>query len=169
MTKKETLTLLPNMTHHHCFGCGPKNEVGLKMDFYRDENDLERISSYITLPGHLCGWENIVHGGIQTTVLDEVMSRVPIFVLKKASVTKSLNVEFRRPIFVEKEYLTQSWLKERLSEREALLESAIFDDNGDILTHATGVFSLFDVSMFRAKGATDERTLNWLEEMIKTF
>ena len=56
---------------HHCFACGTANPIGLNLNFYRLDN---AVCSDITLGKNHEGWENMVHGGIISTLLDEVMS-----------------------------------------------------------------------------------------------
>ena len=53
-----------------CFGCGPANPSGLKLRFYETDDGVE--SEYV-VPSDLDGAPGIVHGGIQATLLDEVM------------------------------------------------------------------------------------------------
>jgi acyl-coenzyme A thioesterase PaaI-like protein len=53
-----------------CFVCGPTNSVGLKLSF-RIDDDICR--SEFT-PGEMhCGYDNVTHGGIIFSVLDDVM------------------------------------------------------------------------------------------------
>ena len=66
-----TLKPLRNRRDHHCFACGPQNPHGLKMTFYTDERS---VYSWVTVPGHLRGWDNLIHGGVISAILDEIMS-----------------------------------------------------------------------------------------------
>ena len=68
---RDDYMLLPAGESHNCFGC-PKNEAGLQMEFYLNEK-LDTVVSWLSVPDHLCGWGNIVHGGIISTLLDEAM------------------------------------------------------------------------------------------------
>ena len=60
---------LPNADTHNCFGCSPINAHGLQMKFYTDE---ESVFTWLSVPEHLCGWNNLVHGGVLSTILDEI-------------------------------------------------------------------------------------------------
>ena len=54
-----------------CFGCGQANHEGLRMTFSRySDGTIE--SRHRTAPHH-CGVDTVVHGGIQATLLDEVL------------------------------------------------------------------------------------------------
>ncbi len=68
----DSLLHLPNDDNHNCFGCSPNNKSGLKMEFYTNK-EKDSVFSWLSIPGHVCGWGNIVHGGIVSTILDEAM------------------------------------------------------------------------------------------------
>jgi acyl-coenzyme A thioesterase PaaI-like protein len=75
----------------HCFGCGLKNDSGIHMKFYSTEKK-ELVVSWLKVPDHLCGWSNLVHGGIISTMLDEAMGWAGLVILKKLVVSKSITV-----------------------------------------------------------------------------
>ena len=58
---------LPNSDQHNCFACGRRNHHGLQMTFFADHDSLQ---STVVVPPHLCGWEEVIHGGIISTILD---------------------------------------------------------------------------------------------------
>ena len=49
------------------------------MTFYTNQT---AVYSKITVPDHLCGWNNLVHGGVLTTIMDEIMSWATIYFAK---------------------------------------------------------------------------------------
>ena len=55
-----------------CFVCGSNNPHGLKLSFTYNEKNDETISKAI-FPRHLQGWKDVLHGGIISTVLDEIL------------------------------------------------------------------------------------------------
>ena len=55
-----------------CFVCGPGNDVGLKLVFRIDDDDVCR-SEFSPEDLH-CGWDGVTHGGIIFSVLDDVMA-----------------------------------------------------------------------------------------------
>jgi acyl-coenzyme A thioesterase PaaI-like protein len=73
--------LLPTRENQNCFGCSLKNKAGLQMKFYTTEK-LDSVISWLKVPDHLCGWSNLVHGGIISTMLDEAMGWVALIILK---------------------------------------------------------------------------------------
>ncbi|HET6565811.1 MAG TPA: PaaI family thioesterase [Xanthomonadales bacterium] len=57
-----------------CFICGRNNPTGLYMSFY--DNGKDEVVSEYTVPDRFQGYPGIVHGGIQASMLDEVVGRV---------------------------------------------------------------------------------------------
>ena len=58
-----------NNPQYHCFGCCPDNPIGLHMEFYEDGDYI--MSTWH--PEHnYQGWVDTMHGGILSTLIDEV-------------------------------------------------------------------------------------------------
>jgi uncharacterized protein (TIGR00369 family) len=77
-----------------CFVCGHDNPIGLKLDFtLTPDQTLE--TTFVPQKVHQ-GYADVVHGGILTTVLDEVMVNLPAALGQKA-VTARLQVSLKRP------------------------------------------------------------------------
>lgn len=76
-----------------CFGCGKENPIGLKLEFI--EKDESYITTFVPTLQHQ-GYDGIMHGGLVSTILDEVMAR---YIHKKGfnAVTARLDVRFRQP------------------------------------------------------------------------
>jgi acyl-coenzyme A thioesterase PaaI-like protein len=56
---------------NHCFVCGPRNPIGLKLNF-RLEDDI--CHSEFTPGADHCGYDQVTHGGIVFSALDDVMA-----------------------------------------------------------------------------------------------
>lgn len=76
-----------------CFACGSLNPIGLKLQF-REENHTY-FSSFTPGPEHQ-SYDGIVHGGIISTLLDEITAGY-IFAKGLKAVTARLEVRFRQP------------------------------------------------------------------------
>jgi len=76
-----------------CFACGTENPIGLQLTF------TEKDESYSTIftagPQHQ-GYDGIMHGGLVSTVLDEVMAGY-LYAKGFNAVTAKLEVRFRKP------------------------------------------------------------------------
>lgn len=58
---------------HNCFGCGRLNHHGLQLDLVPDPNGDGVCTAFVP-SNRTEGYTGMVHGGIITTVLDEVMA-----------------------------------------------------------------------------------------------
>jgi len=76
-----------------CFACGKSNPFGLKLEFDREGDEYV---TYFTAQKRHQGYVGIVHGGIVSTILDEVMARY-VHVLGHSAVTGEMTLRFKRP------------------------------------------------------------------------
>ena len=76
---------------YNCFGCSPKNDNGLKMEFFEEGEYIICNWKPITF---LQGYKNVLHGGIQATLMDEIGSWFIQIKLKTAGVTSNMNVRY---------------------------------------------------------------------------
>jgi uncharacterized protein (TIGR00369 family) len=88
--------LLAVRSDHRCFGCGARNPIGLHLAFTSDENGVR--ASFVPSGEHQ-GFENVIHGGIISAVLDEAMAWATATAGIWA-VTADMRVRFRRPLHV---------------------------------------------------------------------
>ena len=119
-----------------CFACGLDNPIGLKMAFYEDDGG-RIVASFTTHEAHQ-GYPGMVHGGIVTALLDEVLGRVAI-ASERWMVTGRLNIRFRQPIPVGE---TLTIMGEAVSWKIRALEARgeIRLANGQLGAEATGTY-----------------------------
>lgn len=123
---------------HHCFGCGELNEHGLHLRFAPDPNG-NGVSTLFCPPLRVEGYTGVVHGGIISTVLDEVMAwslyRQDIW-----AVTGTLTTRYRQPIRIGEETRATGYLvKDRRRAVEMRGEVRRVAD-GSVLADATATF-----------------------------
>ena len=164
MTDRTALKPLPNRAENPCFGCGPANPTGLRMQF---ATDGESVYSWLSVPPHLGGWHSLAHGGVLFTILDEVMGRAIIYSRKCLVMTKSITMDFQKPVPIGREIKTTAKLSEIRSERESVAESFIYNEAGEVCARATGVFATFPREVARKLGIADEVMLEWFESYIR--
>jgi acyl-coenzyme A thioesterase PaaI-like protein len=88
-------------TYEGCFVCGKENTRGMCLEFFWDGEKQEANTSWRP-ERYMQGYENVVHGGFITMVLDEVMAKVCLFTGAPA-VTARMEVKFVRPVYVNEE------------------------------------------------------------------
>jgi uncharacterized protein (TIGR00369 family) len=82
---------------YNCFGCSPNNSHGLRMEFF-DEGDS--VVSTWEPTRNFQGWHNVLHGGIQATLMDEIASWVVFTKLGTTGVTSKMEVKLSKPMLM---------------------------------------------------------------------
>jgi uncharacterized protein (TIGR00369 family) len=159
----ENLKKLPNRESHNCFGCGRSNTSGLRMEFYTDG---AAVFSWLEIPGHLCGWNDIVHGGVVSTVMDEIMTWASMSLLRRYILTRSITVDFLKPVYIGRKIRAEGRVREKISEREAVMEGALYDEAGNLCARATGTFALFTGEGIKKMGLFDVKLLDDFDEIF---
>jgi uncharacterized protein (TIGR00369 family) len=83
---------------HRCFACGSLNEHGIHLLLHVERG---RAWTELALERRFEGWAGIAHGGILSTILDEVMAWALVGE-DNWGLTARLSVEFQRPVEVER-------------------------------------------------------------------
>lgn len=122
---------------HNCFGCGRLNEYGLQLAFHADERG--GVWADFTPAERFEGYTGMVHGGVLSTVLDEVMAW-SLYRSEVWAVTAELTVRFRSPVRVGEATRATGW---QVSSRGRRIEMAgeirrLADDA--VLATATALF-----------------------------
>lgn len=119
-----------------CFGCGQDNDSGLRLQ-YRRTGEASVEARYV-VPGHFMGADGVVHGGIQATLLDEVMGLAVHSMLAGEDhkiVTVELNVRYRKVTPIESPLLIRASLV-RTDGPNLFLSGEIVGEGGTVLTEA---------------------------------
>jgi uncharacterized protein (TIGR00369 family) len=156
---------LPNSDTHRCFGCSPHNTFGLQMKFFAGGGT---VFSRVTVPRHMGGWHNVVHGGIVSTILDETMGWCGIYLLKKITLTKTMTVDFIKAVQVDDPLIVEGEVVETTSEREAEMESRLFNSKAELCAKAKGIFALLTPKLAKRLGImTEEDIVHFFEPLKK--
>lgn len=124
---------LPLQDDSGCFVCGKSNPIGLKLEFAIEG---EEYVTYFTPKKEHQGWVDIVHGGIMSTILDEVMARY-VHVLGHNAVTGEITVRLKRPARIGQRLRFAG--KVVTEDRRVIHTSACAtDDEGNLIAEATG-------------------------------
>ena len=125
---------------YNCFGCSPGNPIGLQMQFYEEE-ELIRCEWE---PGtDYQGFHNVLHGGIQATLMDEIASWVVFMKLDTAGVTYRMNTLYRKPVLITLGRIT---LRARLTEsnrRIATIQVELLDGEGKVCSESEVEYFVF--------------------------
>jgi uncharacterized protein (TIGR00369 family) len=128
------------MEGYNCFGCAAHNPIGLKLEFFEDN---EYVVSKWTPSNNYEGYHNILHGGIQATLMDEIANWVIINKLQKTGVTKNMQVNYSKSVYIDKGEITIMAKVESTNKNEATIFAEILDFDGDTRSSALICYSTF--------------------------
>jgi len=116
-----------------CFACGKENPVGLKL---KVKWDGKTVRTEFTPNKYHQGWSGIVHGGILTTLLDEVMGYAALFE-GICCVTAKMQARLRRPASIDEPLIVTGSVTKNVRK---LIETqaTITLKDGTIIAEATG-------------------------------
>ncbi len=137
-----------NEGEYNCFACSPYNQGGLQLEFWEEGNE---IITHWNPQKKYEGWQGVLHGGIQATLLDEIGGWVVMLKLKTAGVTTQMNVQYLKPVKVSKGQLT---IKGRIvSEegREAKIACTLYDGEGVECAKADVSYFVFPEKIAKAR------------------
>jgi acyl-coenzyme A thioesterase PaaI-like protein len=136
-----------------CFACSPKNPIGLRMEFDQ-EGDLCR-SRFTALPEHQ-GWKGLLHGGLISTLLDEVMAQW-LWGRGITAMTAEMTTRFSRAVPIGQELTLESRLKADRGKVVELSGRLILPD-GKVAARSTAKFLKIDAEKMTKGVLTLQRT-----------
>ena len=92
MTTWPQISIDTERGYRMCFGCGPDNPIGLKLNF---QWDGKTARAELTPGEFYQGWAGVLHGGIIMCILDEAMGYAALFEGMNC-VTAKMQVKLRR-------------------------------------------------------------------------
>ena len=101
------MTQIPNSKS--CFVCGLDNPNGLRLTFHSGE---DHVWAEFIPQSWMVGYENVIHGGLISTVLDEVVIWTAFQSTGRFAVTAELKVRFRKPLHLGDRVTVQGKFKE---------------------------------------------------------
>lgn len=131
-----TLKLEPK-PENNCFGCGGKNDVGMKLAFDLDLDARSTRGTFVLGPNY-AGGAGFAHGGIIAVLLDEAMGKLSKLTDERA-VTAELNIEYKKPVPVDAEIVVSGWQEEEKG-RNRFRIGEIRDAQGNLLARGRGRF-----------------------------
>lgn len=84
---------------YNCIGCDPNHPFGLKLNFFLDE-ERKIIFAEWSPNSSFQGYHNVLHGGIQATLLDEIGGWAVNTILGTGGVTSRLQIRYKKPVFI---------------------------------------------------------------------
>ncbi len=133
---------------YQCFGCSPNNGIGLRLEFWEEGDEV--IARW-TPRKSLEGFRDVLHGGIQATLLDEIASWVVQTRCKTVGVTASMEITYRRPVLVSAGEITLRGRVKDSGTRMATIEAELFGNDGKLCATAVVKYFLFNAEKASAE------------------
>ncbi len=132
---------------NNCFFCSSENNEGLKLKFYWDKTKKEVYTEYLPAK-HLVGQGNILHGGIQMGLLDEIMGWTSYAFTQKMAVTSGLTINFLQPMYICGEKIHATCHVTSKQGPKVNMQASLSNSNGDVCTTATGTFHILPANKY---------------------
>jgi len=133
---------------YNCFGCSPSNQNGLKMEFF-EEGEIT-VCKWKPME-QFNGYKNILHGGIQATLMDEIGSWFVSTRYAKACVTLKLDVRYLKPVYSNKGEITLKASLQKVKRNIIFVLVQIFDTEEELCAEATAAFFTFSDKVSKEK------------------
>jgi len=118
-----------------CFVCGENNEIGLKAKFFL--TDGKAVTEYVT-DERFEGYKNVFHGGIISTLLDEVMVK-SLLALNVLAMTVEMTVRFHKIVKTGEKLFFEGELDKQKG-KLVFTKGTAKNGNGEIVASATGKY-----------------------------
>jgi len=133
---------------YNCFGCSPNNSLGLQLEFWDTGDEL--VTRW-NPKNWLVGYNSILHGGIQATLMDEIAGWVVLVKCKTAGVTTEINVKYLKPVYITKGELEVRARLEGMDEMIANISCRLFDGEGVCCATANAKYFCYPERIARRK------------------
>ncbi|MCW3807971.1 PaaI family thioesterase [Plebeiibacterium marinum] len=133
---------------YKCFGCSPLNEHGLQLEFW--DAGEEVICKWIPKK-HMEGYSNILHGGIQALILDEIASWTIYAKCETAGVTANLDIKYKNPLEITDKEITVRGKVENINRRLATITTSIENHEGKVCATGTVTYFIFPQDIAKEK------------------
>jgi acyl-coenzyme A thioesterase PaaI-like protein len=130
------MTSIDRTGANNCFVCGPDNKGGLRLKFRMEGEECR--SEYTPAADHI-GYDNVVHGGLIYSALDDVMANW-LFLQGERAVTARCEIRYRRVAEPGRELQLVSRLESKKGRMVKLSSQAIDAADQEVVAEATATF-----------------------------
>ena len=121
----------------NCFVCGPRHEHGLKLKFFQVG---QTVQSQWLARDDLSGVPGLLHGGIQATILDEIMWYTVFQFTKRFCLTQNMTIKYLGAVRTAETIQAIGQIKTR--QKNSVQTQAKILQNNKILASAQGSYFL---------------------------
>jgi len=127
---------------YNCFACSPDNHHGLKLEFWFDEEN-KMVETKWNPTDYLQGYTNVLHGGVQATIMDEIASWAIYVILETGGVTSKMEIRYLKPVLISNGAITVKARSISVDKRFATVKTELYDGNNELCTEATVQYFIY--------------------------
>ncbi len=146
---KKILNPWINKEGYFCFGCCPTNPYGVHMEFLEDGDDVVSLWKPSIF---YQGWLNTMHGGILSTLVDEISGWVVSRKLQTSGMTTHLDVHYRKAVSTQDPQLTIRAHITEMKRNIALINVTIHNSSGELCVEGQATYFCMNAERARAMG-----------------
>jgi uncharacterized protein (TIGR00369 family) len=117
-----------------CFACGTQNPDGLHLEFTYSTDGAKAQTVFVP-DSRYQGWQDIVHGGIIMTLLDETMAKAAVHG-GFSVLTGEITAKFKNPARIMEQLRCEAEIKE-VKKKIVYASGAVYAANGTVIAEAT--------------------------------
>lgn len=126
----------------YCFACGKDNPIGLKLPIKLLDNEGGAYILPYKIKNEFQGYKGIVHGGIISTILDELSVYAAASINLK-TVTANIEVKFLKPVYVDENITVRARVVEKRGGSWLKVEAELANDE-DIKAKSIAILRIVD-------------------------
>jgi len=120
--------------NNKCFACGSENPDGLHLQFTYAP-DGGKVTTTFSPPQKFQGWQDVVHGGILITLLDEIMAKAAVH-QGYSVLTGEITAKFKQPAKVMQQLRCEGEV-EAVKKKLLYARAAVYAGDGTVVAQAT--------------------------------
>ena len=125
---------------NRCFVCGPGNPIGLQLDYQLDtQPDGDVCRSEFTPGENHCGYDDVTHGGIIFSALDDVMANW-IFLKGQRAFTARCEIRYKQALPLGTRVLLEGRCIQQRRRLITLTGTMTRADNGEVVAETEASF-----------------------------
>ena len=143
-----------------CFVCGESNPLGLKMRFHAQG---EIVTATFTPQTEHIGFQNVTHGGVLATVMDEIMVWACAVSTKRFAYCAEMTTRFHQPARPGEELKMTSQLTANRRNRIYEAKAEIRDPKDNLVAEGTGKYLPINTDLIPTMLSDVIGDISWIE------
>jgi acyl-coenzyme A thioesterase PaaI-like protein len=150
---------------YRCFGCSPANDRGLRLRFTHTADG--GIECAFTFDRTFESYPGVVHGGMSTTVCDEIMGNLLVLRLGVSVFTTSLRTRYVEPLAIGTTYRCTAHTEAVTGDKSPYqAHSQILDADGQPVVFVTGSYQPVTPEQAKARMAMSEHEAHLVDQAL---